>query len=85
MAPVGQFSSNGFGILNPLVPAVTIPFHGKQPGPLMSTMHDRLEQRNSELLDGVDDCVDRIVLNGYFRLATSAGGFRMCCTFCAKR
>lgn len=42
----------------------------------MSTMGDRLEQCNSELLDGVYDCVDRIVLNGYFRLATSAGGFR---------
>lgn len=42
----------------------------------MGTMDDRLEQHNSELLDGVYDCVDRIVLNGYFRLATSAGGFR---------
>jgi hypothetical protein len=39
-------------------------------------MDDQLEQRNSELLEGVYNCVDRIVLNGYCSLATSPGGFR---------
>jgi hypothetical protein len=29
-----------------------------------------------EYLDGTYDCVDRIVLNAYFYLAQSAGGFR---------
>ena len=30
----------------------------------------------SDYLDGTYDCADRIVLNGYFRLGCSPGGFR---------
>jgi hypothetical protein len=30
-----------------------------------------------ELLSGSYDCVDRIVLNAYFRLGHSPGGFRL--------
>ena len=30
----------------------------------------------AELLDGIYDCVDRIVLNGYYPLGMSGGGFR---------
>ena len=30
----------------------------------------------AELLAGVYDCVDRIILNGYFRFACTPGGFR---------
>lgn len=37
---------------------------------------DKLSNYYSDLLDGSYDCVDRIVLNGYFGLAYSAGGFR---------
>ena len=39
-------------------------------------MPDELSQRYGDLLDGSYDCVDRIVLNGYFRLCYSGGGFR---------
>ena len=39
-------------------------------------MADELSQRYRDLLDGSYDCVDRIVLNGYFRLCYSGGGFR---------
>ena len=37
---------------------------------------DELSNYYSDLLDGSYECVDRIVLNGYFGLAYSAGGFR---------
>jgi hypothetical protein len=30
-----------------------------------------------DLLGGSDDCVDRIVLNGYFRMGHDPGGFRV--------
>ena len=33
--------------------------------------------RYQDLLDGTYDCVDRIVLNGYFRPGHTGGGFRM--------
>jgi len=39
-------------------------------------MADEVSQRYGDLLDGSYDCVDRIVLNGYFRLCYSGGGFR---------
>jgi len=39
-------------------------------------MPDDLSQRYGDLLDGSYDCVDRIVLNAYFRLCYSGGGFR---------
>ena len=38
--------------------------------------HFPISGHYSDLLDGSYDCVDRIVLNDYFRLAYSAGGFR---------
>ena len=37
---------------------------------------DPFRQRYDELIDGSYDCVDRIVLNGYFRFIQSSGGFR---------
>lgn len=41
-------------------------------------MHDSDEfaEYYSELLDGVHDCVDRIVINAYFRMGQTPGGFR---------
>jgi hypothetical protein len=39
-------------------------------------MADEFSRYYAEFLDGSYDCVDRIVLNGYFRLAYSPGGFR---------
>src|SRR6516162_1186250 len=39
-------------------------------------MPDPLSERYRELLEGSYDCVDRIVLNAYFRMGHSAGGFR---------
>jgi hypothetical protein len=40
-------------------------------------MADGLSERYQDLLTGSYDCVDRIVLNGYFRPGHSAGGFRV--------
>ncbi|NIM17149.1 MAG: hypothetical protein GTO45_34540 [Candidatus Aminicenantes bacterium] len=37
---------------------------------------DHLSRHYSEILDGVYECADRIVINGYFRKGYSAGGFR---------
>ena len=39
-------------------------------------MPDRLSALYRDLLDGTYDCVDRIVLNAYFRPGHSGGGFR---------
>jgi hypothetical protein len=39
-------------------------------------MADTLSTRYAELLVGSYDCLDRIVLNGYFRMGHSPGGFR---------
>ena len=39
-------------------------------------MADELSERYRDLLDGGYDCVDRIVLNAYNALCSSAGGFR---------
>jgi len=39
-------------------------------------MPDEFCQHYQSCLDGVYDCVDRIVLNAYFYLAQSEGGFR---------
>ena len=39
-------------------------------------MLDELSEYYADFLDGTYDCVDRIVLNGYFRLGQSPGGFR---------
>ena len=39
-------------------------------------MADELTQRYGDFLEGSYDCVDRIVLNAYFRLCYSGGGFR---------
>ncbi|MGB7592406.1 MAG: hypothetical protein WBO19_14320, partial [Terriglobia bacterium] len=38
-------------------------------------MPDALSERHSDLLQGSYDCVDRIVLNAYFPLGHSPGGF----------
>jgi hypothetical protein len=40
-------------------------------------MADGLSERYRDWLTGSYDCVDRIVLNGYFRPGHSAGGFRL--------
>ena len=40
-------------------------------------MQDPLSERYGDLLEGSYDCVDRIVLNAYFRVGHSAGGFRV--------
>jgi hypothetical protein len=40
-------------------------------------MADRLSTLYQDLLDGTYDCVDRIVLNGYFRPGHNPGGFRV--------
>ena len=40
-------------------------------------MADGLSARYQDLLTGSYDCVDRIVLNGYFRPGHNAGGFRV--------
>lgn len=37
---------------------------------------DDFTQYYEELLEGCYDCVDRIVLNGYFPLGQQGGGFR---------
>jgi hypothetical protein len=39
-------------------------------------MADGLSQRYKDLLTGSYDCVDRIVLNAYFRMGHDGGGFR---------
>jgi hypothetical protein len=39
-------------------------------------MADQLTERYRNLLDGGYDCVDRIVLNAYFTVCHSGGGFR---------
>jgi hypothetical protein len=41
-------------------------------------MPDQLSAHYQHLLAGSYDCVDRIVLNAYFRLGMSPGGFRYC-------
>ncbi len=40
-------------------------------------MADGLSELYRELLNGSYDCVDRIVLNGYFGMGHSPGGFRL--------
>lgn len=40
-------------------------------------MADRLSELYQDLLDGTYDCVDRIVLNAYFRPGHNPGGFRV--------
>jgi hypothetical protein len=40
-------------------------------------MPDSLSERYAELLTGSYDCVDRIVLNAYFRMGHDPGGFRL--------
>jgi hypothetical protein len=40
-------------------------------------MPDSLSDRYADLLTGSYDCVDRIVLNAYFRMGHDAGGFRL--------
>lgn len=40
-------------------------------------MTDQLSTQYHDLLDSTYDCVDRIVLNGYFRPGHNAGGFRV--------
>ena len=37
-------------------------------------MPDSLSDRYVDLLTGSSDCVDRIVLNGYFRMGHDPGG-----------
>src|ERR1700751_3069422 len=40
-------------------------------------MAESLSDRYAELLSGSYDCADRIVLNAYFRMGHTAGGFRV--------
>ena len=40
-------------------------------------MTDGLSHTYADLLNGQYDCLDRIVLNGYHRLAHNPGGFRL--------
>jgi hypothetical protein len=40
-------------------------------------MSDSLSERYEDLLTGSYDCVDRIVLNAYFRMGHNPGGFRL--------
>jgi hypothetical protein len=40
-------------------------------------MVDGLSKRYQDLLTGSYDCVDRIVLNAYFRMGHDPGGFRI--------
>jgi len=40
-------------------------------------MADGLSDRYQDLLTGSYDCVDRIVLNAYFRMGHDPGGFRL--------
>src|SRR5271170_7668749 len=40
-------------------------------------MPDSLSDRYAELLTGSYDCVDRIVLNAFFRMGHAPGGFRV--------
>src|SRR6266849_9960965 len=40
-------------------------------------MGDQLSERYCDLLTGSYDCVDRVVLNAYFSLGHSPGGFRV--------
>jgi len=40
-------------------------------------MADEFSERYGDLLTGSYDCVDRIVLNAYFSLGHSPGGFRV--------
>jgi len=40
-------------------------------------MPDALSDRYAELLTGSYDCIDRIVLNGYYRMGHDPGGFRL--------
>jgi len=40
-------------------------------------MPDQLSALYSEFLEGGYDCVDRVVLNAYFSMGQSGGGFRM--------
>src|SRR5438067_12292942 len=41
------------------------------------SMADGLSKRYADLLTGSYDCVDRIVLNAYFRMGHDPGGFRL--------
>ena len=40
-------------------------------------MAESLSDRYTELLSGSYDCTDRIVLNAYFRMGHTPGGFRV--------
>jgi hypothetical protein len=40
-------------------------------------MPDQLSALYSEFLEGGYDCVDRVILNAYFSMGQSGGGFRM--------
>ena len=40
-------------------------------------MQDPLSDRYRQLLEGSYDCVDRIVLNGYYRMGHDPAGFRL--------
>jgi hypothetical protein len=42
----------------------------------LAAVPDSLSARYAELLSGSYDCLDRIVLNGYFRMGHNPGGFR---------
>ena len=44
---------------------------------MVGAMTDKLSERYQDLLTGNYDCVDRVVLNAYFPVGHSRGGFRM--------
>jgi hypothetical protein len=43
---------------------------------LVTIMPDQLSSLYGDVLDGSYDCVDRIILNAYFCMGQSGGGFR---------
>ena len=57
------------------------PLRGSLKGPAgdrkLPSMTDGLSTLYQDLLGGSYDCVDRIVLNAYFRMAHDPGGFRV--------
>ena len=68
LAPTGQLlrGSCGSGVRS------EAPVRGSED----SLMPDQLSALYSEFLEGGYDCVDRVILNAYFSMGQSGGGFR---------
>jgi len=84
--PPGRFATSGIDDPSPHVMPLAFFMLLHRPDTLVSrtdrsleaAMHlsDPFSTHYSELLDGTYDCVDRIILNGYFSLGCNPGGFR---------